>query len=445
MIPGPQQRVPARVVRPTGRGLAVGIVGAVAFILAYVFGRTELLLIGCLAMLLVVAAWLFVWLRRVRMTVTRAFSPQTPVSGHATAGAIELRNLSRYGSAEARWRETLPWRPFSTPLVQLPSLPAVGSTWEESVVTLHYEIVPPRRGLFDVGPFIIELSDPFGLARGQVSLGSTQRIAVIPDVEKLPLSGITAVADEGSARAQRFRALGGDDDVTTRNYRPGDALRRVHWRASAHRGELMVREEEQRSHAEARVVLDTTRAGYADFLLVPGPQEPQSERFEWALRVAVTLALHLEQRGFLVQLVETGPRQLTHPDRSDQFLESVASATLCPYPAPRAQAAHQDSRPFQSLGVVFAVVADADGETIETLTTQRRGFEVAVALIVPDSPARVDHPGVADRSEDTARFHEVAERLSAVGWRCVAAPPAESVEPLWSTIAPLLERGYATR
>jgi hypothetical protein len=207
----------------------------------------------------------------------------------------------------------------------------------------------------------------------------------------------------------------------------------------------MVREEEQRSHAEARVVLDTTRAGYEDFLLVPGPHEPQSERFEWALRVAVTLALHLEQRGFLVQLIETGPRQLTHPDRSDQFLESVASVTLSPYPASHAQAAHQDSRPFQSLGVVFAVVADADGATIETLTAQRRGFEVAVAVIVTDGSADSDRRGGADRSGGTAHFDQVAEQLSAAGWRCVAAPSAESVEPLWSTIAPLLERGYAAR
>ena len=137
MIPGPQQGASARVVRPTGRGLAVGVVGVTALILAYVFGRTELLLIGCLAILLVVAALLFVWARRVRMTVTRSFSPHTPVAGHATAGIIELRNLSRYGSAEARWGETLPWYPFATSLAQLPSLPAVGSTWNESGFSRH--------------------------------------------------------------------------------------------------------------------------------------------------------------------------------------------------------------------------------------------------------------------------------------------------------------------
>lgn len=432
MIPGSQQGAPARVVRPTGRGLAIGIVGVVTIILAYACGRTELLLIGWLEILLVTTAVLFVWLRRVRMTVTRSFPSPTSIAGHATAVTLEFRNLSRYASAEARWKETLPWPPFATPLERLRSLPAVGSTWDESVAVLRYEIVPPRRGLFDIGPLLIELSDPFGLARSEVAVGGTERIAVIPDVEKLSLGGVTAVADEGSARAQRFRALGGDDDVTTRSYRSGDALRRVHWRASAHRGELMVREEEQRSHAEARVVLDTTRTGFADFLPLPGPHESQSERFEWALRIAATFALHLEQRGFLVQVVETGPRQLGQPEHVEGFLESVAAVTLSPYPAPRSRTERQDARPYQSLGVVFAVVADADDATIETLTAQRRGFEIAVALIVPGT-------GGGDSSD------AVIARLDTAGWRCVAAPPADSVAPLWSAIAPLLERGHATR
>lgn len=431
MIPGPPLlRASARVVRPTARGLVVGISGVVLLVIAYVFGRRELLFIGWLAVLLFGAAMAFVRLRRVRMSVSRSLASHAPVAGHLATATVELANLSRYAGAEGRWMEALPWAPFATPWVPLQSLPAAGSRWYESAATLRYELVPPRRGLFDIGPFVVELSDPFGMARSEVAIGAVERIAVVPDIEKLPHSGIAAVADDGTARAQRFRALSGDDDVTTRNYRPGDALRRVHWRASAHRGELMVREEEQRSHAEARVVLDTTRSGYADFTAVPAPHEPQSERFEWALRVAVTLALHLEQRGFLVHLVETGPKQLGQPERSDEFLLSVASTTLSTHPAPRSRAANQVAHPYQSLGVVFAVVADADDATIETLTAERRGFETSVALIV---------------TEASPRFEELSERLGAVGWRCVAAPPAESVETLWSAVAPLLERGHARR
>ncbi|MEO6943747.1 MAG: DUF58 domain-containing protein [Lacisediminihabitans sp.] len=444
MSTGPKRRARARVVRPTRRGLAVGIVGAVVVILAYAFGRTELLLVGWLAVLLFLAAVFFVSLRRVRMSVTRSFPSPTLIAGHATVGTLEIKNLSRYASAEAGWKDDLPWPPSAAPFERLRALPAASNTWDGSVVVVRYEFVPPRRGLFEIGPLIIELSDPFGLARSEVAIGETERFAVIPDVEKLSSGGVTAIADEGSARAMRYRALGGDDDVTTRSYRSGDALRRVHWRASAHRGELMVREEEQRSHAEARIVLDTMRSGYADFHLVPGPDEVQSERFEWALRITATLALHLEERGFLVQVVETGPRQIGQPEHVDGFLESVAAATLSPFPAPSARTVDRDTRPYQSLGVVFAIVADADEATLETLTTQRRGFEIAIALIVPrnaQDDGKLQGRGKGQRDED---FDTVAERLGAVGWLCVPAPLSDSVAPLWSTIAPLLERGHAT-
>jgi hypothetical protein len=35
-----------------------------------------------------------------------------------------------------------------------------------------------------------------------VAIGAVERIAVVPDIEKLPHSGISAVADDGTARAQ---------------------------------------------------------------------------------------------------------------------------------------------------------------------------------------------------------------------------------------------------
>ncbi|HXD61488.1 MAG TPA: DUF58 domain-containing protein [Lacisediminihabitans sp.] len=414
-------------VRPTRRGVAMAAVGVVVVILAYVFARTELLFIGWLAIVLPVTALCFVWLRRVRLSVTRSFSSPMLVAGHVASATLELGNQSPYATPDARWLEVQPWSPFATEFERLPTMHG-RSAWRTEPTVLRYSITPPRRGIVDIGPLVIELSDPFALARSEVTIGETQRTIVIPDVETLPASGLSVTADDGAAHVHRFRALGGDDDAMTRTYRAGDALRRVHWRASAHRGELMVREEEQRSHAEARIVLDTTRRGYLDQRTSPQPHEAQSDRFEWALRITATIALHLEQRGFVVQLLETGPRQLVSPDRVDEFLESIAAATL----GPTADAAVGPSnpRPDRSLGVVFAVVADAQPETIEFLAAQRRQFDLALALIV------------------TPRFDEVAQQLALAGWHCVDAAVAESVEaqsvaPLWNTIAPLLEANGA--
>lgn len=434
-----RQRGASRVIRLTRRGVATGVVGGVVIAIGYIFQRTELLFLGWFALLLPASAVLYVVLRRVRIDVTRSFSHPILVVGRPAVCQLELRNLSPYASATAQCRDVLPWQSSSADGERLAPIPG-RATYRKEPRVLRYSLTPPRRGRFDIGPVTLELSDPFALARSEVVVGGTQPITVIPDVENLPHSGFTVTADDGSAHVQRLRALGGDDDSMTRNYRTGDALRRVHWRASAHRGELMVREEEQRSHAEARIVLDTTRHGYSDWHMVAGPrvaerrptarysgesEQVESELFEWALRIAAAVALHLEQRGFLVQFVETGHRQLAAPDRVDEFLESVAAIRLVSTADPATQSAHP--RPDHSRGVIFAVIADAEPATIASLIDQRAHFGFAMAFIVS--------PG----SDDAVR------RLMLAGWRVVSTPPAASVMPLWESISPLLEGSHARR
>src|SRR5690606_10268815 len=145
---------------------------------------------------------------------------------------------------------------------------------------LNYNTTPPRRGIHRIGPLIISTPDPFGLAHGEIAIGETHSIIVAPAIATLPDTGRNTAADDGSARPLQQRSSANEDELMTREYRAGDPLRRVHWKASARHGELMVRQEEQRSHARARLVLDTRRGGYRD-LQRPTPTEPESDSFEW--------------------------------------------------------------------------------------------------------------------------------------------------------------------
>ena len=69
----------------------------------------------------------------------------------------------------------------------------------------------------------------------------------------IPLTG--AWTGSGDNRPRAF-ATGSAEDVTVREYRRGDDLRRVHWRSSARTGELMVRREEQPWQSRATLFLD---------------------------------------------------------------------------------------------------------------------------------------------------------------------------------------------
>jgi uncharacterized protein (DUF58 family) len=86
--------------------------------------------------------------------------------------------------------------------------------------------------------------------------------------------------------------VGSAEDVTTREYRRGDDLRRVHWRSTARTGELMVRREEQPWQSRATVVLDSRRTAHRG--------TGAASSLEWLVAAAASVAVHLTHAGFAV-------------------------------------------------------------------------------------------------------------------------------------------------
>jgi uncharacterized protein (DUF58 family) len=270
-------RPPARRHRGFGltrRGRILLIVGICLIVAAYPLSRAELLYFGSLLAGMPLLAIAFVRFRRQRMGVARRFSPAVAEAGSPVGVRVEVRNLGSARTGEATWRDEWPWAPYGTPVARLrPLARHRGPFGRDSAVLVDYVLDPPRRGVFEIGPLVVDFGDPFQLARGEIVVGQRQKLVVTPRVAILPMTGQSIAADEGSARALQRRNMSGEDELMTREYRYGDPLRRVHWRASAHHGELMVREEEQRSHAQARILLDTRRPGYRD-AVPPVDQEP---------------------------------------------------------------------------------------------------------------------------------------------------------------------------
>src|SRR5947209_9048920 len=90
----------------------------------------------------------------------------------------------------------------------------------------------------------------------------------------------------------RSIATAGEDDAATREYRLGDDLRRIHWRSTARRGELMVRREEQPWQSRAVLLLDCRQSAHQG----DGPLSS----FEWSVSAAASIGLHLAHGGFTV-------------------------------------------------------------------------------------------------------------------------------------------------
>lgn len=405
--------------RPTPRGWVLLATGLTLIATAYIVGRNEPLYLGSFLTLAPLIALATVRLRRMRIHTTRRFAPHLPTANHRLDVALTVTNRGPSRTTQARWRDTLPWTAPGAAGILPPLAPHRVRRGTGATTTIEYSVTPPRRGITDIGPLFVDFPDPFGLAIGEIAVGETHSVVVAPAVTNLPDLGRRIAADEGAARAQQLRASTNDDELMTREYRAGDPLRRVHWKASARHGELMVRQEEQRSHARARIVLDTRRGGYRD-LQRATPTEPESDSFEWLVSFTASLSQRLASTGYTVDITETAWPQIRHADQRDELLESLAVIELRDEPRRENQLGLRPE-PGRTLGNIFALLSDAEPHTVDELAANRAHYDRAVAFVV------------------AARRDAVAEPLAEAGFTCVELLPDDDPVEAWLAVAHLAE------
>jgi hypothetical protein len=402
-----------------GTSIALGIV---AVFVGYGTGRREYFVAACLAVLLPLVALAFVRLRRPKLEVSRLFSPPVVAVGGVVQVTVRVTNVGGSPSTPLAWDDALPW-PEPIPTHEIGP---IGLGRRRPYIT-SYDLHPPRRGLYAIGPFVAEHEDPFGMVTATMAVGKPERLVVVPAVSSLTEGGPNLIDGEGEAHLVQRKVAGNDDDLTTREYRRGDALRRVHWRASARHGELMVRQEEHRSHPDARILVDTRRRGYPDAFSDTGMSwsaDWASDAFEWVVRMTASLGLHLELAGFRVAVEETARPQIEpigdrwEGRRAEGFLTSLAAVQLLDRTVEELAALP----PSEGAGPVFAILGDPEDATVEWLIRRRSKGEVGYAFLVHTRP-------------------DVLERLRDAGWMCVVTEAFEDPADAWRAAAS--ETGYA--
>ena len=186
------------------------------------------------------------------------------------------------------------------------------------------EIVPLRRGPLRLVAVTLGRSDPLGLFRARVTVPAPQSVLVLPrryPVAALALPGPRKYQQGGVALA----ASVGDSEefVALRDYRPGDPVRRIHWKSWARAGRPVVKEFQDEFFVRHALVLDTFAA----------PED--SARFEEAVSVAASFACAAPTQDALLDLMFVGAeaycftagRGLAHTDRMLEILACVEPAT----------------------------------------------------------------------------------------------------------------------
>lgn len=298
----------------TARGVGLFALGILLVIAANVFGAPALLYVGVLLLILPVLALIAVHLPHRSGEVTRVISTDLLAVGQASRVAVRF-DLRAFGIPRGIWRDILP--------------PAVegDATGEYPGETgaLGYDVTGVRRGVSSLGPLVLRTVDPFGLAQREQEFGDTRMITVVPEVTALASLPTKVGAAGGTAQTRSSRLGQGSDDLIPRRYAAGDSMRRIHWRATAHRGDLMVRQEEEEASPDAMVVLDRAASRWDQ----RGNQLDTG--FEAAVSLCASAALRLMQDGYSVDVVDAGGTLLGalrgHEDDRDSLLAALATVT----------------------------------------------------------------------------------------------------------------------
>jgi uncharacterized protein (DUF58 family) len=182
-------------------------------------------------------------------------------------------SLHLTGSPDTGLRETL----------YLPLVPAGGEVNEP--VLLFFA----RRGVYKDNTFSFATRFPFGFTQRRAQVRLERELLVYPPID--PQTGFEALLADIAGEMESRQRGRGHDFYRIRPYEALESARHVDWRATAHTGELQVREYAREQDHAVALLLD----------LEAGPEE--REWFEHAVNCCAFLAWRLTGRGLRIRLI----------------------------------------------------------------------------------------------------------------------------------------------
>ncbi|WP_350277035.1 DUF58 domain-containing protein [Kribbella sp. HUAS MG21] len=412
----------------TTRGRAFVAAGLTASLCALLLGQKDLLRVGILLAALPVVAALIVGRTRLRLQVRRSLAPdQVPVGTQATV-ELTLSNQGRMPAGLLLLEDRIPYVLGHRPRFVVDR---VSPNWRR---TVSYPVKSDVRGLFQVGPLMLTVADPFGLVETSRNFTRSQYLLVTPRVFKLP--EVRLGADRAGSGENRPRAIAsaGEEDATVREYRDGDDLRRVHWRSTARRGELMVRREEQPWQSRCSLFLDARTISHHGH----GP----SSSLEWAVSAAASIGIDRVRRGYVTTMLG-GPTTLSaitrrssaavhQPLTQQQLLTECATVEEHKY-AEIGPLLTVD-RHAQEPSLVIAIVGACSSDDVVALNRWRTSQATGVAIVLDAASWAVGAEATEKAARLTAATEATENELRRNGWRVTRASRGDHLPTVWSSL-----------
>jgi uncharacterized protein (DUF58 family) len=180
-----------------------------------------------------------------------------------------------------------------------------------------YRIKALQRGVYKIGPTTIESGDPFGIFHHTLTLRGRSEMLVYPTIYGpedigLPFRQVMGTLPARHALFEDPTLLAG-----SREYRPGDPLRHMHWKATARTGDLQVRVSDPSTTAQLQIILNLNALQHVW-------QGVDLQRMEAVISVAGSIALWALERDFAVGIRSNGI--VTHGEHAADAARVAPSA-----------------------------------------------------------------------------------------------------------------------
>jgi uncharacterized protein (DUF58 family) len=403
----------------TTRGRAFVAAGITLVLCGIGLGFTDLTRIGVLLVALPLLSGALMRRHDLRFSLERTAVPGRVQVDEAALVTLGIENAGGAESPLLMAEEQLDYALGDRPRFVVPRLRR-GDRQE-----VHYTVRSHVRGRHRLGPLGVRLRDPFGLSTRVAAISGSSDVLVLPRI--MPLGGGRPAGSGVGAEGEipHMVALHGEDDVSIREYRDGDDLRRIHWPATAKTGEIMVRQEDRPARRRAVIVLDSRARGHHG--------TGSSGSFEWAVTACASVAVHLLEQAYAVHLLSDETAEDGRASTAielDPLLDVLAMAETGSDDqfADVLQSAHPVTA---SGGLVLAVVTDLDEELARRVASLRQPGGTALAMVMdPDG-------FTATRRHASGAAHELTcvPILEGAGWNVAVVRAHDDLASVWSALS----------
>jgi uncharacterized protein (DUF58 family) len=392
---------------------------ALLIIAGLIFRQRALFALAACILTVIPIAWAWNWASLRRVEYERHFDKQRAFPGETVEMKVSVTNRKLLPLS---WLEISDEVPMRLPLVDgvlMPThMPDVGTLenvlslrWYERI-TRRYELTCTARGIYSLGPAHLTSGDLFALFKAEEEHESDDHLVVFPRIWPMEELGLP-VKEPFGERTAAHRLI--EDPLRTagvREHRPEDGLRRIHWKATAHRGELQVRVYEPTATLNLVVLLNVST-------LEKHWQGVLPELFERAISVAASIAAWAVGQKYKVGVATNGctvhsdqPARVPpgrSPDQLTAILEMLAGVTS--FAAMSIERLMQQESPRLPWGATLVLVTPivTDGITSMLLNLRKAGRRLALVSLADDPPPHL---------EGIATYHlPASSRLSAPRFR----------------------------